>query len=64
MAFKKIGGCWKTKSGKGYSCKLSVALPKDARFFIFKNENKEEDKQPDLNIMQADEEKPNEETPF
>lgn len=57
MSFKKIGACWKNKSGKGYSCKIEVALHENDRFMIFKNEKKTEDKHPDLIIGQFEEDK-------
>lgn len=46
--FIKVGAGWRTKSGKGYSCKLEMALEKDARFLIFSNKNKKTDKHPDI----------------
>ena len=54
--FKKIGACWKNKSGKGYSCKTEVALQEGERFMIFKNTKKTEDKHPDLIMGQFIEE--------
>jgi hypothetical protein len=37
--FTEIGGLWRTKSGKGLSGKIKVAIPADTSIFIFDNKS-------------------------
>ena len=59
---RKIGAGWRTKSGKGYNCILDEDMPKGGRFLMLKNEKKENDKHPDINLVIFEEE--GEEAPF
>ena len=56
--FKKVGALWTTKSGKGFSGKLSEDVAEGQRLFLGENK-KTKDNQPDMQLFVIEEENEN-----